>query len=346
MIKQALDEYVLANKRKWKHDRSKTIGSSEIGQCARRVFYIKSKQKPDADYVEEWGAAERGNIYEQHLWVPALRKRFGKAFMFAGKSQKTIIDGPLSATPDGLITGLKRNALAHLGVRDIGSNCIMAEAKTADPRTNLSKAKSHNVYQTHVQMGIIRKKTKFKPNFSLLSYADASFMDRIVEFVVPFNDNLYAIAKQRAAKILAAKKDKDLYPEGWIAGGNECRHCPFLRTCGIERRNLPFQDENKPVDPQKRAEIADMVRVASKLEDVIDKNKKELREQEVLLKDRLRELGLRKIPGVVTWSSVKGRIAYDDKAIRAAAIAAGVDVEEFSTVGEPTDRLILGDAYD
>ena len=44
-------------------------------------------------------------------------------------------------------------------------------------------------------------------------------------------------------------------PEGWIAGGAECRYCPFTIACGVERRNLPFQDND--VDPQFAAEMKD-----------------------------------------------------------------------------------------
>ena len=43
----------------------------------------------------------------------------------------------------------------------------------------------------------------------------------------------------------------------------------------------------------------------------------------------------------VTWMPVKGRPAYDIKSIREAAAAAGVDLSEFETSGEPTDRLTI-----
>jgi len=59
------------------------------------------------------------------------------------------------------------------------------------------------------------------------------------------------------------------------------------------------------------------------------------------LKARLREKGVRKVPGVVTWSSVKGRESWDNKGIREAAAGAGIDVDKYSTVGEPTDRLVI-----
>ena len=43
----------------------------------------------------------------------------------------------------------------------------------------------------------------------------------------------------------------------------------------------------------------------------------------------------------LAWTNVKGRESYDNKAIREAAAKAGVDVEQYQTVGEPTDRLTI-----
>ena len=43
----------------------------------------------------------------------------------------------------------------------------------------------------------------------------------------------------------------------------------------------------------------------------------------------------------VTWSSVKGRGSFDMKGIREAAAAAGIDLAQFETVGDPTDRLTI-----
>jgi len=43
----------------------------------------------------------------------------------------------------------------------------------------------------------------------------------------------------------------------------------------------------------------------------------------------------------VTWSPVRGRPAFDDKAIREAAARAGVDLAQYEVVGEPTDRLVI-----
>jgi hypothetical protein len=43
----------------------------------------------------------------------------------------------------------------------------------------------------------------------------------------------------------------------------------------------------------------------------------------------------------VTLSAVKGRPAYDMKAIREAAVMAGIALIRFETTGEPSDRLVI-----
>ena len=315
-------------------DRASTVGASEVGQCARKVYWLKNEDDPqhaaarDPDYQDGWGARMRGSIYENHFWEPALRQAYGKLLLFAGSEQQTFASGFLSATPDGLIVG---------GGPD-GEDC-MVECKTADPRTNLSEAKAENVYQTHVQMGLIRELTPWKPTHSILSYTDASFWNEVKEFVIPFDQRIFETAKRRAAEIITAKHASDLKPEGWIAGGRECDYCPFTRACGIERRKGPSV-EGVP-DPQFVAEMAGLAKAIKACEAAAKGNDTRLRELQDEMRNRLRQKGVRKIPGVVTWSAVKGRSGWDNKAIREAAEQAGIDLSPFNTVGEPTDRLMV-----
>ena len=74
---------------------------------------------------------------------------------------------------------------------------------------------------------------------------------------------------------------------------------------------------------------------------VYDLQEEAVREMEQAIKDRMREKKIRRIPGVVIWSAVKGRQSYDNEAIREAAKKKGVNIEKFSTVGDPTDRLLV-----
>lgn len=345
MIKETLDAYIVP--KIWKHDRTKTIGSSEIGGCIRRTWYTKNVQAVDIDHAPRWGAAERGNLFENHLWEPALRKRFGKNLLYAGKEQKTFVDGELSATPDGLLKNVPRTVLKHLGVPDIGSTELSLECKTIDPRVNLVEAKHSNWMQVQVAMGILRATTKHRPNYALLSYANASFLDDITEFAIPFEQEVYDRAKIRAKKIYNAKSAKELKPEGFIKGGKECDHCPFLKSCGIERHNLPSAKYVvAEVDPQVKAEFVDMVRRANNFKSAKETHEENYKEACEEIKDRLREKNIRKIPGVLSWTDVKGRGSYDMDSLAAVAAKKGIDVEVFSKVGDATSRLTLEEIAD
>ena len=343
MLKTILHDYVIADAKKWKHNRTLTIGASEIGGCARRSWYSKKQASKDDDHIERWGATRRGDLIEQHLVVPALAKKYGSSLLWAGKKQKTFLDKWLSATPDGLIKNLKANALAHLGVKDIGpGKCILIEIKSIDPRANISVEKRQHRYQTQVQMGLVREQTDYRPEYALIVYVDASFHDEINEFVVKFEPKVYATAKRRAQDILTAKKPKELAPEGYIAGGGECDNCAWKDACGIERHALPSEKwKDKPVDPQRVAEMEDMCRAAKQYEAARDEADAKLKTQQEAIRTRLREWDIRKVPGVVALASVKGRSSYDNEGIRAAAQAAGVDIEKFSRVGESTSRLTI-----
>lgn len=340
LISSALNQYAASTARQWATDRSQTIGASEIGQCARKVFWLKNEGDPkygaerDPEYKDSWGATARGSVFENHFWEPALRSAYGERLLFAGAEQKTFVQGFLSATPDGLLIGLTPGQLT-----DGSGTEACVECKTADPRTNLAGPKTENVYQTHIQMGLIRDLTPYKPTHSVLSYTNASFWDEVTEFIIPFDPKVYEVGKARAAMIMTATSAADLKPEGWIAGGHDCNYCPFTRACGIQRRSLPFAEQ--PADPQFVAEITDLAVSIKRLEAQRDGADEQVRSLQDELRTRLREKNVRKIPGVISWSAVKGRKSYNNKAIQQAATDAGIDIEQFTTVGEPTDRLVI-----
>ena len=127
MIEQILAEFAEVTGRQFA-DRQNTIGASEIGQCARKIFFAKNAGDriygvdSDEDYVDAWGATLRGNLFEDYLWVPALLARYGDKLKFAGENKQTFIDEFLSATPDGLLVDQSRNALADFDIDDIGGD--------------------------------------------------------------------------------------------------------------------------------------------------------------------------------------------------------------------------------
>ena len=86
IISDALHAYANATQPVFsKDDRASTVGASEIGQCIRKIFWIKNEDdkriavERDKDFVDSWGARRRGTAFEQHFWVQAMRKLFGKA---------------------------------------------------------------------------------------------------------------------------------------------------------------------------------------------------------------------------------------------------------------------------
>jgi len=46
-IAALIKQYGASLKKEWNHDRSKTVGASEIGKCARRVWFEKHDAPKD-----------------------------------------------------------------------------------------------------------------------------------------------------------------------------------------------------------------------------------------------------------------------------------------------------------
>jgi hypothetical protein len=339
MIKEILDEYARspAMAKAFLMDRLRTVGASEIGLCARRIAWAKKDTPADEGHVENWGAKVRGTVMEEEFWEPALRRRFGKNLLLSGKRQQTIQDRYLSATVDGLVINQPRDVLASVGVPDIGpSGCFGVECKTIDPRVNLTEAKNENIMQVQAGMGLFRELTQYKPDYWLLSYTDASFWDEVDEFAVKFNPELYKKMHERAV-VIKTSRGEDMKPEGWISGGKECEYCPFPKRCGITRRSLPEQE--LAADPQFIAEMTDLCREHEALKKELEEVFAELNEKKDQIKNRLREKQVRKLPGVVSWSAVKGASRIDNQALIAAAKAKGINPDDYKVTGDPTDML-------
>ena len=340
-VKDMADRHVAANQKHWSHDRLTTVGASEIFLCARRTAYAKAETPPDADYDDRYGARVRGDLIENHFWEPAIRgqKPEGVDLLFASQEQKTLVDGYLSATSDGLLVGVASDSLAHLGIPDLGSDALVVECKSIDPRVSLKEAKTEHSGQTQVQMGLIRACTPFRPEVALISYADASFLDTITEFAVRFDPSVYAAAKERARRIMLAENPTELPPEGKIAGGEECRHCAFHRRCqgalvaSVPRDVVPIGDNAMA---HLKALVEQHEAADAQAEDA-GKRREDIREQVRVL---LRDFGTRKVAGEgfsISWFPVKGRKSFDRKA----AERAGIDLTPFDREGDPSERLTI-----
>jgi hypothetical protein len=353
LIKSALQAYVDAQLQRYrerhKTSHSRYIGASEVGLCIRRIWYSKQTLRTPLDTkhseTEGWGAARRGATFERYFWLKAMRAKYGDNLLYAGGRQRTMQHDHLRATPDGLLINQSEDALAALGVLDIGpSGEIVVECKTIDPRIPLQTAKPEHEFQAQVQLGMFRLCTEHRPLYAVISYTNASFFDDVIEFVVRWDPDVFGQAVKRAAKVMQSTDARQLQPEGWTGGGKECQWCRFKQPCDAIR--LPTEQVNDAVaiDPQIISELVAHGRNERALATKVSALQEEQRNIQEAIKSRLRDLSLRRIEadGIkIVWSPVKGRPSFDMVKLREAASALGLDIQKFETVGEATDRLII-----
>jgi CRISPR/Cas system-associated exonuclease Cas4 (RecB family) len=363
-FKKMFDGWVADTQKKWGHDRKKTLGGSEAFGCLRKAWYKRNGTPYDPDYEESWGALRRGDIIENYLVVPAMEwaaEHFGFELMMAGATQITLFDkatmvdvldekgevigeepGGLSVTPDGLIRGVARNALAKYGIPDIGTDCFMLEVKSIDPRVDLSEEKSIHHGQVQIQMGLMRENTAFKPNYAVILYINASFLDDIEVFVVKFDEKKYKIAKDRARYIFKTTDPNKLAREGVIDG--TCQYCPFQGTCMKDvQGSMPAAPATKNLgNPEliaifKQNGLLDRHRQAQKAFKKAEATKKAIGEE---IKVTLREHGQSKLKNGDEGWSISYSMSQGRKALSKSAIEeAGLDPEDFMKVGNPFEIL-------
>jgi CRISPR/Cas system-associated exonuclease Cas4 (RecB family) len=349
---EAYDTYVKSNQKVWAHDRSKSVGASEAFGCLRKAWFNKHGAEKDTDHKESWGALQRGDLIEQHFAEPAVKWFLETYFydtrlIWGGSNQQTLKapDAPLTATPDGLVIDCDDDALELYGIPSLGgTGCFNFEIKSIDPRVNLKEEKSIHRGQTIVQMGITRETTEFCPNYAVIVYIDASFFDDIEVFVVPFSQKDYDVAKDRARAAFDIKNVAEIFPEGKVDGG--CEYCPYKTVCArASGKATPTEGEananNTPLKIMEEfEELLRDERAASAAKKSLEADHKNASER---LKAWFRDVGVRRaeVPGLakVAISWTKGRKSYDIEAMR----AAGIDVEEFTKVGEGHDRLTISE---
>jgi hypothetical protein len=351
MIKAALDQYAAASNKSWLLERSATVGASAVGACARKTWFEKNADdpdspRPDPDYVDSYGAKIRGTVIEASFWAPALMHAYGNDLLYADNDQRTLVLDLLSATPDGLLINQPRDALKHLGIEDIESDCIALECKSISERVDVSNLpKPENVFQANTQLGMFRALTEHKPMYAVVSYINAGWWDVCHEYVVKFDPAVFETAKLRARDIMLAQSAQALKPEGFIAGGKDCDYCAFTRACG-SARSAYVPREEKPIGITDTVRIANQAKNAKALKAQAEQFAADARAAEALLRDMLAEVGTRRVEGEgvkVRWSQTKPRAGFDNAALKEAAIAAGIDITQFQKQGAPGDQLVISE---
>lgn len=288
------DGFIASTKKQWGHDRTKTLGGSEVFGCIRKAFYSRHDTPKDPDYEESWGATRRGDLIENYHVVPAMQwasNNDGFKIDYVGSDQQTLFcDGvPMSVTPDGLIHGIPRNWLAKYGIPDIKSDCVMFEIKSIDPRVDLSEEKAIHHGQTQIQMGLVHENTKFRPNYAVILYVNASFFDDMNVFIVEWDPNKYEVAKERSHLVYDATDPSKLMREGKIDGS--CRYCPYQNACtGTTVAGMPpDQGKKKKGEVTDVALVGDLEALVLKAREVRHKKKK-IEKDDELLKEEIKNV--------------------------------------------------------
>jgi CRISPR/Cas system-associated exonuclease Cas4 (RecB family) len=199
-------------------DRSRYVSASEIGYCARRVWF--SKNLPLAEGKFSWGFAERGHGHEAWIVGKLNSVETEYKWMLTGSEQVSVYHGYQSGTPDGLYSVNGKN--------------VVVDFKSVDPRTNLSNLpKKQHIWQVVQNADLIEACFDMPVDGALLAYSDASDFSKITEYYFdltsPNAGELMIWLERRAEQIMTTSRAGDVEPEGLYDGG--CKTCPFGGQC-------------------------------------------------------------------------------------------------------------------
>jgi hypothetical protein len=350
-VEAAFAEFGRLGKTAFGHNRSLTIGASEIGRCARATAKRKLGHKPDPYYDDNNGFAKRGDLLENGFTAQATKywvESLGGKLLHAGQSnQITLKAAPLSATPDGLAINMPRDCLSEFGVVDIGeSRSLVVEMKSIDTMYKKEKLpKQEHVPQTLQQIGLIRhsKVIKHMPECGVVMYVNASNVYDVVTVPVAWSQHNFDSLVVRGKQLLACKDPDKLAPEGAIAGGRECRTCEFANQCtGF----TPWvHTAKKKPSPAVIKKVSTHVLVAKRAMVSLEVASKVAAETEAELYGLLNQAGTSFIQlpdGTTVYTQkVAPQLRMDTKALVAAAKAKGIDTDSFKKETKAGTKLTI-----
>ncbi len=196
-------------------DRSKYVTASEIGYCARKIWY--SKQLPQRGGLQKYGFAERGHTAEAWVVEQIRNNQQGWNLLYAGDEQVSFVVGVQSGTPDGVLTADQQGYW-------------LFECKCIDPRTSKTLLpRRQHIWQCQQNMELVEVNLNIQLKGTKILYIDsADYEDRIVH-EIEFDNDLQTKLDKRARKIMNAKCAEELEPEGMFDGG--CKFCDFKAEC-------------------------------------------------------------------------------------------------------------------
>ena len=341
-FEQMFHDHVDNNQKEWSHDRNASLGASGAFDCLREQWFKRFGEdrgfETDPGSELTWGAMKRGDIMEDHFVVPVLLEGLPPEsdFLYGGDEQMTFEYGRISATPDGLITNVPKDALAKYGIEDVEGDSVIVEIKSIDPRVNLEEEKTVHYGQAQIQMGLIRRMTEYKPMYAVIIYVDASFYDDILIFPVRYDPNMFKNGVNRANHLYAALGPSEIKPEGKLTG--KCKYCQWTHACAkVNGQGIPENEEGED-HPEIYARLDEQAEKREELKAKITDLEIELDNTNSEIKESLTDLDRRKAKTDFyrfNWSFQKGRQRIDTKQ----AEADGVDLEPYKSRGAPFEQL-------
>jgi CRISPR/Cas system-associated exonuclease Cas4 (RecB family) len=216
-------------------DRTKYVTSSEIGYCARKVWFDKdalrrsaySPQEGTSSGAEEgddWGVMQRGHTAEAWLVEQLRRTALSPDLCHAGDDQVSFASGVQSGTPDGLIA-------RH------GTDVYVFEVKSIDPRTSVANLpRAAHIAQVTQNCDLVDA-AGFSVLGGILVYIDASDYSKIYQYEIPFDHDVADKLQDKAQTIMSAKDASELPAEGIYL--DHCKYCAHTGRCSaIVRDNV------------------------------------------------------------------------------------------------------------
>lgn len=333
-----------SNEKEWKYDRNASVGASEAFGCIRQTYFKKFQYEPDDDHVQDWGAAKRGDIIENHFAVPATKAIMpeGSELIYAGDEQETLRVGRLSATPDGLAINLPADALAQLNIPDIESDCVVIEYKSFDPRATIKEEKAIHAGQVQVQMGLIHELTEYRPEYAVIIYFNASWLSDIRPFVVKRDPKIYTAAVARAKQVFATEDPKDLMAEGKISGG--CTYCEFTEECAYAQGEATPKTKKKIDDPETVARLA----LLAERQKTFAATQKDAEHEKKLVEEEIKQIlrdkdtkGANDDSFSISLSWCGGKKSLDTTLLAGDLLEKGMDIEDYQKIGNGYERLTI-----
>ena len=322
----------------WAHRRELYVSASQIGLCEMRQYFMAQRgpvqiddERPDA-----WGVFARGDTGEE--WVAGVfdraqltehgGPRLGLAFSATGKHQVTVIDeiNKLAATPDGIMW--------------LGSEPILLEIKTIDPRVSLDGPKPAHHRQVMFAMALMARVHSIKPTRAVILYVDCSNYANVTAFDVDYDEVEGDALIDRAKRIHTATLD-DLQPEGVFDGGNECKTCDFASQCkAYQVERVERAEASADINDDDLASLDDLAaqrEAAAQMEGEAKRLKESATNQIRMLLDDLGLSYAQTADYSIRQSVTKGRETCDWRQ----AVEDGVDLSDYVSVGNGYPRLTV-----